>query len=179
MQLGINIHEFVQKIVTDLPRGIKRAVCEQQLEDEHCIGHFDLYLELSDPIEMTDDGDVIETILYDIKTKSSKAWYYFQKNGYRSDRQHEMQVISYHRMMPPHLEDVNECVIAYINRDTFEIRENPVPFFVYNAVKEDWEVLIDAWEKQEEPAPSPANSWECKYCMYRNDCEHAKGYYII
>jgi CRISPR/Cas system-associated exonuclease Cas4 (RecB family) len=175
MQLGINIHEFIQRIVTDLPRGIRRAVCERQLEDEHCIGHFDLYLELSDPIEMTDDGGLIETILYEIKTKRSKQWYYFQRNDYQSDRQHEFQIVSYNRMMR---DEVGACIIAYINRDTFEIHENDVHLSLWENVSKDWAILIEAWEKQEEPAPNP-EKWECKYCMYRNDCEHAKGYYLV
>ena len=175
MQLGINIHEYIQQIVTNLPRGIRRAICEQTVEDGQRIGHFDLYLELSDPIEITDDGGVIKNLLYDIKTKGSKQWFYFEKNGYKSDRQHEYQVISYAQMM---LQEVDDYVIAYVNRDTLEIRENSVPVCLWEEVKADWDILINAWEKQEEPAPN-AEKWECKYCMYRDVCEHAKGYYIV
>lgn len=174
MQLGINIHEYIQQIVIELPRGIARAICEQHLEDEHCIGHFDLYIELSEPIDITDDGG-INTILYDIKTKGSKQWFYFQKEGCRSDRPHELQVLSYQRMIH---QEVDLCRIAYINRDTFEIHENDVPFYLWEEVKLDWDILIDAWEIQKEPAPN-AEKWECKYCMYRDTCEHAKGYYIV
>ena len=175
MQLGINVHEYIQRIVTGLPHGIARALCEQRLEDEHRIGHFDLYLELSEPF-ISDTGRLVQAILYDIKTKGSKQWFHFDKDDRKNDRAHEYQLLSYDLMsldLP-----VDECRIAYINRDTFEIWENIIHFGNYSAVEDDWEILIQAWNKQEEPAPN-AEKWECKYCMYHDDCEHAKGYYIV
>lgn len=179
MQLGINIHEFIQKIVTALPCGIKRAVCEQHLEDKHRIGHYDLFLELSEPIQNPDFEKDITTLLYDFKTKGSKSWHYWNKDGRQVDQTHECQIVTYWLMMPPD-DHIDQCRIAYINRDTFEIDEWPVHHQCFvEMVEIDWSILTKAWEQQEEPAPSPANSWECKYCMYRNDCEHAKGYYLV
>lgn len=175
MQLGVNIHEYIQQIVMELPRGVSRALREQRLEDEHRIGHFDLYLELSEPFT-SDTGHLVQTILYDIKTRGSKQWFYFEKEGRKSDPAHEYQLLSYDLMavdLP-----VDECRIAYVNRDTLEICENIISFGDYAGVKDDWDLLISAWNKQEEPAPN-AQKWECKYCMYRDDCEHAKGYYIV
>lgn len=175
MQLGINIHEYIQKIVTDLPRGITRAICEQEVADEHRIGHYDIYLELSEPVES--GGELIYTFLYDVKTQSGKQWFYFDKDGRKSDPAHEYQLISYWWMLPPEM-IVDECRIAYVNRDTFEVCENIVSKTLISQVCDDWVVLIHAWEAQEEPAPNP-EKWECKYCMFREDCEHAKGYYIV
>ena len=175
MQLGINIHEYIQQIVTNLPRGIRRAICEQTVEDGQRIGHFDLYLELSDPVTSPVSGDLVHTILYDLKSKGSKQWFYFDKDGRVNDRAHEYQLLTYWTMID---EPVDECRIAYINRDTFEMCENVVDFGLEEKVSEDWILLIQAWDKQEEPAPN-AEKWECKYCMYRDDCEHAKGYYIV
>ena len=178
MQLGINIHEYIQKIVTDLPCGITRAICEQTVEDGQRIGHFDLYVELSDPVTSPVSGDLVHTILYDIKTKGSKQWFYFEKDGRKSDHAHEYQVLTYCSMIDNPDMPVDECRIAYVNRDTFEMRENIVDFGLEEKVSEDWILLIQAWERQEEPAPN-AQKWECKYCMYCAECPHSKGYYIV
>ena len=175
MQLGINIHEYIQQIMTDLPRGIQRAVCEQTVEDGQRIGHFDLYLELSDPVTSPVSGDLVHTILYDLKSKGSKQWFYFDKDGRGNDRAHEYQLLTYWTMID---EPVDECRIAYINRDTFEMCENVVDFGLEEKVSEDWILLTQAWDKQEEPAPN-AEKWECKYCMYSAECPHSKGYYIV
>lgn len=175
MQLGINMHEYIQQIITNLPRGIIRAICEQTVEDGQRIGHFDLYLELSDPVTSPVSGDLVQTILYDLKSKGSKQWFHFDKDGRRSNRAHEYQLLTYWTMIE---EPVDECRIAYINRDTFEMCENIVDFGLEEKMSEDWILLIQAWDKQEEPAPN-AEKWECKYCMYRAECPHSKGYYIV
>lgn len=173
MQLGINIHEWIEKILSDLPGGVERAVSEHHFEDTHRIGHFDLYLELTAPL--IDDLDPYRRYLYDIKTKGGKQWYFFEKNGRENDRAHEYQLVSYWLMMSPDDFPVDQCRIAYISRDTLEIHENVVRYeFLADEVEDDWNLLISAWENQEEPAPNPEH-WECKYCMYRDDCEHAKG----
>lgn len=171
MQLGINIHEWIEKIVSDLPGGVERVVSEHHLEDEHRIGHFDLYLELTSPL--IDDRDPLRYILYDIKTKGGKQWYYFERDGRKTDIIHAYQIVSYWLMANDEGFPIDSCRIAYINRDTLEMHENTVLHdMLCEEVETDWNLLIRAWEQQEEPEPSPATDWECRYCIYNKECPY-------
>jgi hypothetical protein len=38
------------------------------------------------------------------------------------------------------------------------------------AVRQDWQIRIEAWEDQRDPDPNP-EKWECRYCPYQAICE--------
>lgn len=135
------------------------SIGEQELEDLHRLGHLDAIVE---------DGNG-HTVLYDFKTIASKKAYYMDKDGWQPDKAHVFQVVSYAEMLPEDMR-VEDLRIAYVTRDTLEIHEIPVPReVVYEPVLRDWMILIDAWERQTEPAPNP-EPWECTYCVYRASC---------
>lgn len=144
---------------------------EIEVENEHCKGHADAFINL--------DG---QYILYDFKTISSKQAGYMLSNGCKVKKEHAYQVLSYYIMMDngeiftkdqrttcfimPH-----ECRIAYITREEMEfIAEIPVDLDLLPQVKKDWQILISAWKKQEEPQANP-EVWECKFCPYKNVCD--------
>lgn len=81
-----------------------------------------------------------------------------------------MQVNTYAAMYIRQLTELHldEARIAYISRDTFEIKEFPVPVRPLAFVADDWERLFDSWRRQDLPVFSP--SWQCDYCSYRRHC---------
>lgn len=167
MQQGINVHEYIQTAIADLP-GVEHLVTEHRLEDEHRIGHFDLLLSLTSPL--IDDADPIRHVLCDIKSKGSKQWHYFDRDGRQSDVTHVYQLTSYWLMAKDQM-PIDACTLVYINRDTLEMHENDVNVAYWaKEVESDWNLLINAWERQEAPEPCPATHYECRYCPYYQEC---------
>ena len=170
MQQGINVHEYIQQAIVDLP-GVENIITEYHLEDEHRIGHFDLYLALASPLI---DERHFMGVLYDIKSKGGKQWYYFDRDGRQPDIIHIYQLTTYWLMATNQGKEsfpITQCRLVYVNRDTLDIYETEVIVEAYERdVKADWELLISHWEKQEEPEASPATKWECRYCPYYRDC---------
>jgi CRISPR/Cas system-associated exonuclease Cas4 (RecB family) len=159
MQAGNLLHAYIERAVQWAGWMMD---CEGTLEDEHRIGHYDMIVgKRSD-----------EQILYDIKTINSKKAYFMEREGNRADSQHIMQLVSYAIMFPGQLDDLR---LAYVVRDTLEIREVEVERISSEpTVIADWQILLDAWLNQEEPAANPAG-WECKYCQYATNCPQKRG----
>jgi CRISPR/Cas system-associated exonuclease Cas4 (RecB family) len=159
MQAGNMIHAYIERAVHEMGCLI---ASEDRLEDEHRIGHFDMIVERPDGTER---------ILYDIKTITNKKAYYMDRDGKTIDRQHAFQVVSYAHMLPA---PVDTLRIAYVIRDTMEIRDVPVdPSDYEDEVIRDWALLIGDWKSRMEPEANPT-SWECRYCPYRIDCPQAQ-----
>lgn len=139
---------------------------EIEVENEHSKGHADAILNFGDG----------KYILYDFKTISSKQAGYILSNGCKAKKEHQFQALSYALMLEngcAHDEVLvpDECRIAYITREEMEIiAEIPVDPDLLPQVKKDWQLLISAWEKQEEPQPNPEH-WECKFCPYKETCD--------
>lgn len=142
------------------------TAAEIEVENDHAKGHADAIVEL--------DG---KHILYDFKTISTKQAGYMLTNGCKAKKEHAYQVLSYFFMIDNFCENAHdnhfvavpdECRIAYITRENMEIiAEIPVDPDLLPQVKKDWQILISAWERQEEPQPNP-EAWECKFCPYKN-----------
>jgi CRISPR/Cas system-associated exonuclease Cas4 (RecB family) len=153
MQAGNLLHAYIERAV-QWCNGLVDS--ESTLEDDHRIGHFDMVIHDHDGL-----------IMYDIKTINSKKAYFMEKDGNRADPQHIAQIVSYAIMYPGQLDALR---LAYVVRDTFEIREIEVERISSEpTVIADWQLLLDAWVDQKEPAANPSE-WECKYCQYKADC---------
>jgi CRISPR/Cas system-associated exonuclease Cas4 (RecB family) len=159
MQAGNLLHAWIERACYEM--GCLVA-SEAALEDEHRLGHFDMILERPDGTEH---------ILYDIKTITSKKAYYMDRDGKTVDPQHVSQLVSYALMLP---DPVDKLRIAYVIRDTMEIRDVPVAMSEHeDDVLDDWARLITAWKAGMEPEPNPKD-WECRYCQYASVCPHAR-----
>lgn len=159
MQAGNLLHAYIERAALWTGSLIASEEC---LEDEHWIGHFDMVLEPPESFDLPE-----QRIMYEIKTINGKKAYYMEREGNKADPQHVAQLVSYAIMYPGRLDKLR---LAYVVRDTMEIREVEVRLSSYEAdVFDDWELLIDAWAAQREPAANPAG-WECKYCQYANNC---------
>lgn len=156
MQAGNLIHAWIETAAYQIGCLIS---AEEQLEDDHRIGHFDLI------IQRTAQSP---RILYDVKTITSKKTYLMEKKGKKAEEQNIAQIVSYWSMLP--YRSIDELRLAYVTRDTMAIREVRIyPEDHVQAVTEDWEILIDAWNAHREPKAN-AESWECRYCAYRSGC---------
>lgn len=156
MEAGNLLHAWLNHVLEAMH---VLALGEQELEDDHRIGHLDAIVQ---------DGK--HSILYDFKTISSKKAYYQAKNGWGVDDNHAYQLVTYSDALP--ISQVDEARIAYINRDTMEIVELPVDLFSFyqETVRKDWRILIEAWEAKQEPTAN-AEYWECNYCRYNESCD--------
>ena len=155
MQVGHLIHAWIETAAYHIGCLI---ASEEELEDEHRVGHFDLILQRA-----TDS----KRILYDVKTISSRKAYFMEKNGEKAAPQNIAQVLSYHGLLR---KPVDEVRLAYITRDTMAIREVCIwPEDHEQRVTKDWEILIDDWEHEREPKANPEH-WECRYCPYASGC---------
>jgi CRISPR/Cas system-associated exonuclease Cas4 (RecB family) len=160
MQAGNLLHAYIERAVLEMGYLVDS---EATLEDDHRIGHFDLLIEAPE----TEPDDQSYRILYDLKTITNKKAYYMEKNDNDADPQHIAQLVSYAIMYP---EPLDELRLAYVVRDTLEMREVLVSLADHkDDVRADWAILISAWERQEPPAANP-QAWECNYCQYSKQC---------
>lgn len=165
MQTGNLLHAYLECAVQWTGHLVE---AERPLEDDHRLGHFDMII--NPPDVGPDDAEY--RILYDIKTISSKKAFFMDKNSNQADPQHIMQLISYALLYPDPLDELR---LAYVVRDTLEIREIEVERIPSETtVIADWQLLIDAWVAQQAPAANP-NKWECRYCQYVTNCPQQRG----
>ncbi len=159
LQTGNLLHAWFEYALKEM--GV--LVCsELELADTYRIGHLDCVVK--------DSGKIV---LYDFKTTSGKRFNFLNQHSGQPLDEHICQVMTYAELYQALLLPLDEVRIAYISRDTLEIREFSVPLSTQSEVKDDWTRLIKAWEAQEEPPQ--VDTWECKYCGYRKRCFPVKG----
>jgi len=154
-EVGHTFHKWIQGILQEKNLLLS---AEHRLEDEHRLGHIDAVI-LSETQKL---------IIYDFKTVHSKKFSYIQQ----ADEHHAQQVLTYYLMLPDEIRgEVEDVRVAYISKDDLRIEEFSVlsPELIAKT-KEDWEILISAWEKGKEPEPNP-KIWECKFCPYKSMCQ--------
>lgn len=158
MQAGLILHDFLGQVIAAhfLTNGATRL--EGELQDEHRIGHYDVWVQ-------TVNG----SILYDLKTVKGKEANYLEKYGKEAKRQHQYQIVSYASLLDPRPDELR---VAYIDRETLRVvQEYQVCFnLLIQEVHADWDILIGAWNAQVEPDANPDDTWECKFCAYRDSC---------
>lgn len=155
--VGHLFHRWLQDILQQ--KGVLEAR-ELMVEDIHRVGHIDA-------IVKTPEG----LILYDFKTVHSRKFHHRKENG-MTDLHYAIQAYTYSTMLPFSVADIR---IVFISKDDLCLEEVSVFQFpdIQEKTYQDWFLLLEAWEKQREPAPNPM-PWECKYCWYRTACPHSR-----
>lgn len=132
---------------------------EIEVEDEVKKGHIDAIIQL--------DG---KRILYDFKTVHSHKFFHLS-NGI--DIHYCIQAWTYKQMYEAQFQEkIDEVYIIYISKDDLLFEEIDVSK-VYNIekiTKEDWEILLKIYKKEEE-FHGPKWDWECQYCIYKSICK--------
>ena len=110
-----------------------------------------------------------ERIVYEIKSKHSRAFHWMEKMGEGAMRQHQMQVWLY-----LHGLGIEEGRILYVSKDDLCMLEYPV----YHSdgelsaeVANEVSLLNRAWEAKLPPRPiEDPKAWQNKYCRFHKQC---------
>lgn len=172
MEMGNLTHAWLEYA---LQRSGVLYSAEIPVEDDYRKGHADALV--------TCNGHVS---LYDFKTIGNKQAYYMLNNGAKAKREHQYQALSYLAMMnvsvSPLYPNIKDARILYITREEVSakngdklppltvIADVAADLDLLPAVNADWQSLIEAWDKQQDPKPTP-EKWECRYCPYHIFCE--------
>lgn len=113
-------------------------------------------------------------ILYEIKSKNSRAFWYMVDKGEGANRQHEIQLWVYLNLL-----DIPEGRLLYVSKDDLTIAEFTVRRDDHKLNIEVAEILAglnEAWEKKVPPQPiTDKKDWRYKYCNWHKQCmEYAK-----
>ncbi len=157
-EVGHVFHRWLQNLLEAKGMLIEK---EKKVEDIHRVGHIDALV-------MTEQG----LVLYDFKTVHSRKFHYKRKEGGNGDKHYAMQAYTYAQMLPFGVADIR---IGYISKDDLCIEEVSVDEAIEQDVIDDWNTLIELWEKQIEPPAQPQYEWECKYCVYKSICQRGEG----
>lgn len=179
MEVGTLIHAWLEYALN--VEGVLYH-SEVVLEDDHRSGHLDAIVE----------GDHGSVIIYDFKTIGGRQAYYMLNSGAKAKKEHVYQVLTYLEMCNDTTRIIDSYAanilmtpksahIAYILREEMSgkkgdklppltvIADIRADLDLLPAVRQDWQILIDAWKKQEEPQANP-EQWECKFCPYKKGC---------
>ncbi len=115
---------------------------------------------------------VINDLVYEIKSKHSRAFWYMQKDG-KPDEHYLMQLYCY--MMALKKE---EGRLIFISKDDLTIAEYPIFLSdgkLKTKVLSELEILNASWKKQTPPDPAPAIvegkiNWKASFCRYHSHC---------
>lgn len=118
-------------------------------------------------------------IIYEIKSKHSKAFWYMDKKKEGANLQHQMQLWSY-----LWLSGIDEGRIIYLSKDDLSILEYPIyrnDEKLKELVLNELELLNHAW-KEKNPIILPLpdkKSWQAKYCRFHKQCIKIASYLQI
>jgi len=105
----------------------------------------------------------IGNMIYEIKTKHSKAFWYMNKRHMGPNRQHEYQLWTYLKLL-----NKPEGRLVYLSKDDLAILEYPVFLKdkeLESEVMNEINILNEAWEKGLPPKPvEDKKDWRYKYC---------------
>lgn len=117
---------------------------------------------------------LLDDIVYEIKSKNSRAFWYMVGNSRRQgegpNRQHQQQLWTYLRVLKKERGE-----IVYISKDDLAIQQYPV-FLNDNELESEvmaqLEVLNKAWRDQvPPPVTHDDDSWQAKYCRWHTQCK--------
>lgn len=119
--------------------------------------------------DMTGYADlVMDGIVYEIKSKHSRAFWYMVNKGEGPSLHHEMQLWVYLKCLKKELGK-----IVYISKDDMCIQEYPVHLDtprIRDAVEKEVEILQQAWKSKLPPQPiTDKKDWRIKYCDIHTD----------
>ena len=176
MELGNLIHVWLEYVLR-LEGVLYQS--EAIVEDEHRSGHLDAIVDVSG-----------YPTVYEFKTIGGRQAWYMVNNSAKAKKEHQYQVLTYLDMCTDMTTSVDSDIvvtpksarIAYILREEMTGKNgNKLPpltviadirtdLDLLPAVRQDWQILIDAWKDGVAPEANPEH-WECKYCPYKGDCE--------
>lgn len=109
-------------------------------------------------------------ILYEIKSKHSKSFWYMDKKGEGANLQHQMQLWTY-----LWLAEIEDGRILYISKDDLSILEYPIKRSdekLKKLVFDELNLLNEAWKEQDPTILTllDAKAWQSKYCRFHNQC---------
>ncbi len=134
-------------------------------DDLNLRGKYDLHLQ---------NINTGKELIYEIKSKHSKSFWYMDKKGEGAAEQHKMQLWTY-----LYLAKIKEGRIVYVSKDDLSILEYPI-FLKDEKLKEivldQIGILNESWKKKLPPLPAPQNSWQAKYCNFHKQCLKQKNH---
>ena len=158
-----SVGKLFEDWIVDLVKSIEGIQVETQgrVEDKKLgvSGYWDM--------KVTKDG---KSLLYEIKSKHSKAFWYMDKQNEGANEQHKLQLWPY-----LWLTGIEEGRILYASKDDLAILEYPVyrnDEKLRKAVFDELALLNKAWqEKNLEILPLPdSTAWQAKYCRWHKQC---------
>lgn len=164
-----SVGKILENWVVDLVAGSGKVKVETQGRVENkeydVSGYWDLLIEI--------EG---RKILYEIKSKHSRAFWHMDRNGEGANYQHKLQLWTY-----LWLTGIEEGRILYISKDDLAILEYPVRRSNKKLEKEvmrELTLLNEAWKKKDPtllPLPE-SKSWQARYCRWHSYCKEAEKY---
>ena len=148
-------HEKLQNL---LWRGKKMFLSENEVEDEHRLGH---------PDGIIKSGGIKHLI--EIKTIEKWGMGWIKKQG--AKHEHVLQMMTYWVLLRKDIVDLNRAVLSYVKREDFEAKDF---YFLWNndierQVDEEWQPLIKHWLDKTLPDCTCAEMYNgngAKYCRY-------------
>lgn len=162
--------KMFEQWVIDLAKGDKDIKYTEQprveIPELDVTGYADLVIEK--------DG---EKILYEIKSKNSRAFWYMNKQKEGANNHHRMQTWLYLKAL-----GIQDGRILYLEKDTLTTLEYPVRLDDKELEKEvlgELAILNAAWE-QKLPPPIPEwetkDKWKSNYCRWHKKCVACEKY---
>lgn len=161
MAAGDSAHEKLQQL---LWRGKKMFMSENEVEDEHRLGH---------PDGIIKSGNIKHLVEFKTVEKWSMGW--IKKGG--AKREHILQMFTYWELLRKDIQDLNRAVLSYIKREDFEAHD-----FYFNwsdnikrDVDQEWQPLIKHWIDKTLPDCTCLEMYNGKgpaYCRYLNNPEN-------
>ena len=117
-------------------------------------------------------------IVYEVKSKNSKAFWYMKDKGEGANRHHEMQLWLYLYNL-----GIEDGRLLYVEKDALSILEYPVQLSdekLRDEVMEELDILNRAWKEQlPPPVPEDLIKWKATYCSYHKSCVSQKTYLTL
>jgi hypothetical protein len=127
-------------------------------------------------MDLTGYADLtINGLVYEIKSKHSKSFWYMEKQGGGPNRHHEYQLWTYLKCL-----NKKEGRLLYISKDDLSILEYPVFLEdkkLAGEVMSELEILNRAWKEQLPPPPiQDKKDWRFKWCSIHQLCLNQPAY---
>lgn len=107
-------------------------------------------------------------LIYEIKSKHSRAFWYMRNKGEGANEHHEMQLWTY-----LWLTGVPEGRLLYLSKDDLSMLEYVIKLSdqkIGQRVSKEIKVLNEAWARKISPSPPDSKSWQAKFCRWHSKC---------
>lgn len=119
----------------------------------------------ADLVVSVDDSKIV----YEVKSKHSKAFWYMNDKNEGANIQHKMQLWTYLKVL-----NIPEGRLIYLSKDDLAILEYIILLndsYLEKKVTNELKILNQAWKEQlPPPVQFPVDDWRAKYCRYHSKC---------